>query len=376
VHVTKPQRARLGITPYRDRKRPHLKWTVKGHFVENRRTRVFFKTKAEAEGFVSQLQIKAENLGTQATQIDPKLHFMAIEAHDMLAPLGKTIMDAATFYRQHIESIERSCTVDELISALLQRKEADGKRDRYLKDLRNRLAHFSKQFGSRVIATISSNECDDWLRAFKLSAQSRNNYRAVLSVLFSYAESRGYCSVNPVTKTGKAKVADKPVEVLTPEQTRRLLANAEPDMVPYIAIGAFAGLRAAELERLSWQEVRLDRNFIEVSAAKSKTARRRLVTIQPNLKMWLEPLARMAGFVTPPNPRVKLDLSRKRAGIKRWPANGLRHSFASYHLAHFKDAPATALQLGHSTTAMLFGHYREVVTPESASRYWLLLPGN
>jgi integrase len=147
-------------------------------------------------------------------------------------------------------------------------------------------------------------------------------------------------------------------------------------MIPYIAIGAFAGLRPAEIERLDWREIRLDRNFIEVSAAKSKTASRRLVTIQPNLKAWLEPLARKAGHVTPPNPRVKLDLSRKRAGIEHWPPNGLRHSFASYHLAHFKDAPATALQLGHSTTAMLFAHYREVVTPESASTYWELLPGN
>jgi hypothetical protein len=34
----------------------------------------------------------------------------------------------------------------------------------------------------------------------------------------------------------------------------------------------------------------------------------------------------------------------------RWRANALRHSFASYHLAQF--------------------HYREVVTPEAAGRYW------
>ena len=34
----------------------------------------------------------------------------------------------------------------------------------------------------------------------------------------------------------------------------------------------------------------------------------------------------------------------------------------------FQDAPALALQMGHSGTAMLFAHYREVVTPGDAER--------
>jgi len=338
------------------------------------RARRFFKTKGEAETFVQQCRIKAENLGTRAAQIDPKLHYMAIEANELLAPYGKTVLEAANFYRQHLEVSARSCSVAELIVSLLQSKEEDGKRDRYLQDLRNRLAHFQKTYGERIVATITATECDDWLRAFRLSAQSRNNFRAVLSTLFSYAVARGYCVENPISKTAKAKVTDKPVEVLSPEQTRRLLESADSDMVPYIAIGAFAGLRPAELERLEWGDVHLDRDFIEVSAAKSKTASRRLVTILPNLKAWLTPIAYFEGPITPPNPRVKLHAVLKRAGIKRWPSNGLRHGFASYHLAKFHDAAALALQMGHSTTKMLFAHYREVVTPQDAESYWSLTP--
>jgi integrase len=128
------------------------------------------------------------------------------------------------------------------------------------------------------------------------------------------------------------------------------------------------------LSRLDWREIRLDRGFIEVSAAKAKTASRRLVTILPNLKAWLTRVRRSEGPVTPPNVRFKLDTARKLAGIRPWPQNGLRHSFASYHLAKFQDAPALALQMGHTTTAMLFAHYREVVTPEHAGAYWDILP--
>ena len=68
-----------------------------------------------------------------------------------------------------------------------------------------------------------------------------------------------------------------------------LLENAPANVVPYIAIAAFAGLRRAELERLDWNEVDLESNLIEVTAKNAKSARRRFVRIQPNLAKWLQP---------------------------------------------------------------------------------------
>jgi len=35
-------------------------------------------------------------------------------------------------------------------------------------------------------------------------------------------------------------------------------------------------------------------------------------------------------------------------------------AYASYHLAHFKDAARLALEMGHTDTSMIFGHYREL----------------
>jgi len=369
-----PQRARICVTPYKDKQRSHLKWTIAGYYVNGKRVRRFFEKKAEAETFAQQINVKAENLGARATHIDPRLHVMAVECHDQLAPFGKTIADATAFYKEHLESISRSCTVDELVAGFLQNKEYDGKRKKYLSDLRSRLGRFQKSFGPHTVATLTTSDCDDWLRALRLSAQSRNNYRRVLSTFFAYAHSRGYCAENPITKTAKAKTTFKPVEVLTPEQTRRLLESADPDVLPCLAIGAFAGLRPAEISRLDWSEVKLDRGFIEVTASKSKTASRRLVTIQPNLKAWLEPLARKEGAVERPNFRKKVDAARARAGLTQWPANALRHGFASYWLGKFENAAALALLLGHTTTATLFAHYREVVSPEEADAYWKILP--
>ena len=99
--------------------------------------------------------------------------------------------------------------------------------------------------------------------------------------------------------------------------------------------------------------------------------------MQPNLREWLLPHRKHKGKVRPQNRfefRQSFNQARKDAGIKQWPDNALRHSFASYHLAHFNNAVLTALQLGHHDSRVTFAHYRELVKPKEGERYWQLQP--
>jgi integrase len=141
-----------------------------------------------------------------------------------------------------------------------------------------------------------------------------------------------------------------------------------------LAIGAFAGIREAEIKRLDWSEVDQKRGHIEIKSSKAKSARRRIIEIQPNLREWLRPYAEMIGPVAPANSRKKLDLVRKAAKLARWPNNGLRHGYASYRLAETHDAPRVASELGHTSPQMLYSTYRELVLPAEAERYWELVP--
>src|SRR5262249_41922868 len=159
---------------------------------------------------------------------------------------------------------------------------------------------------------------------------------------------------------------------------RALLETAKQqasDVLPMLAIGAFAGLRDAEIKRLDWSEVDA-RGHIEVKAAKAKSARRRIVSIQPNLAMWLRPYAGMTSGVAPVAARGKIEGVRKTAGLARWPKNGLRHSFSSYRLAAIHDGPRMAAELGHTTPQLLYSTYRELVLPEEAERYWKIAPAD
>jgi integrase len=167
---------------------------------------------------------------------------------------------------------------------------------------------------------------------------------------------------NPVLRTVKPKLIDAPPEIFAVDELRSLLDTASretPDVLPMLAIGAFAGLRDAEIKRLDWSEVDLARGHIEVTAAKAKSARRRLVPIQPNLAAWLRPYAMTKGPVVPVGARRKVERVRKVAALARWPKNGLRHSFASYRLADIHDAPRVASELGHTGPHRM----RRIATP-------------
>jgi integrase len=345
------------------------------------RNRQFFKDKAEAETVLEKKLIEQENFGTAGLSFNDRQRAEYLECAEKLEPFGVTLRDAVNFYVPHLRAAKRTCSAAELVDELLKVKEADGASERYLSDLRSRLTQFAESFDGKRVSEITSLQIDEWLRSLsdketakRLSPVTRNNFRRILIVAFNFAKGRGYCVDNPAEKSAKAKEIESAVGILTVEQTARLLESAPAELVPYIAIGAFAGLRRAELERLDWKEVDLQSSLIEVAAAKAKSARRRFVKIQPNLAKWLQPHAQLSGNVTPFGYRVLLEAARETAGIDQWPQNALRHGFASYHLARFNDAALLALELGHTNSNLVFQHYRQLVKPKQAERYWKIAP--
>jgi hypothetical protein len=71
--------------------------------------------------------------------------------------------------------------------------------------------------------------------------------------------------------------------------------------------------------------------------------------------------------------RRRLEALAEAAGVP-WLPNGLRHSFATYHIALYEDAGKTALALGHTDPALTFRHYRALRTKEEAEAYFAIRP--
>ena len=350
------------------------KYVVEGLRVDGKRVRKFFAKRRAAEAWLRKTLARISKEGEVAIHMPERLRVDASACAAKLKPYGKTIADATDYYLAHLAMVSRSCTVQALIVGFMAAKTQDGASERYLKDLRNRLGIFEEDFGAANVGEISSNQIDDWLRSLKGAAQTRNNYRTILRTLFEYAVSRDYVKENVVAKLAKAKVVRGAPAIFTPVQMQTVLEKAPRDFIPYLAIGAFAGLRSAEIERLDWSEIDLADKLIHIKAEKSKSAQRRLVTISKNLLAWLAPYSRKKGPVADPQRvRVARDKTCEAAKID-WPSNVLRHSFASYHLAYHQNAAATAAELGHTSPAMLYQHYRELVKPDAAVQWWNVSP--
>jgi integrase len=339
---------------------------------------MFFKTRAEADTEAMRQKTLLERHSRDAIGLSQREMSDFITAREKLAEYGETINHAVQFRIDYLERVRRhGITVAQLVDEIVEAKGRDGRSEVYLRDLRYRLSRFVQSFGERPIAGITVDELDNWLRALPYSPQSRTNYRTIIGLLFNHAESRGIIEKNPIRHTAKPKLVGSPPEIFSVDELRTLLDAArqiEANVVPILAIGAFAGLREAEIRRLDWNEVDLARGHIEVKAAKAKSARRRIVPILPNLAAWLRPYSGLTGHVVPAGARRKLDRVRKAADLARWPQNGLRHSFASYRLAAIYDAPRVAAELGHTSPQMLYTTYRELVRPEEAERYWRIAP--
>ena len=215
---------------------------------------------------------------------------------------------------------------------------------------------------------------NDYRRVFKPLTRRATVPELVLELLA--ARSQNCLPAEQMTaaeQVSKVKVKnDDDVSVFTPAEMRTILHAAPPHLIPILAVGAFSGIRMAELNRLDWSAFDLDRGIIELRAGQAKTASRRIIPITENLRAWIEPLPRKGKVV-----RTVL-LHREVTALARalkmeWPRNVLRHSFISYRIAKVKSADQVALEAGNSPS-IIFKNYRELATEEQADEWFASYP--
>jgi integrase len=153
-----------------------------------------------------------------------------------------------------------------------------------------------------------------------------------------------------------------------------ILEACRPEMMPFVAIAAFAGVRHTEIKRMSWDQIQWDDNTIEVKSDQSKNASkmrgraRRMIELQPNLREILLPYKSdgpICDIVKTDNELAKLS---RGSGVK-WSNNVLRHSFGTYRLAQTRNESAVALEMGNSP-AMIHAHYKRPVSQEKSQKWF------
>jgi integrase len=299
---------------------------------------------------------------------------VAVEEHAQARiRLGKvTLREAVDFFLTHHRADIPRLMLAEAADQFAASRQQSGLSAHYISQCRKALVDLAKAFPGKALTDLRTVELDAWLGGLSLGAKTKNGMRMILVACGNWAENRFLPKgASPFTGMVRYKEAKSPVSIFTPEDIASLLAKADDSLKPFLVLGAFAGLRMAELQRLDWSEIDLNRGFITVAAHKAKTRQRRLVPIADNLKQWLRPHALGSGPVCL-HQRPQMAVARLCKGF-RWKANGLRHSYISYRLAVLHDTARVALEAGNSPE-VIFAHYRELVTPEDGDAWFNLIP--
>lgn len=284
------------------------------------------------------------------------------------------LLAAVEEFVRRMNGVTLGVTVPEAVKEFLRSKEQDGMSQRYMLQLQSTLGLFAKAFPGPIMH-VRSDQIDRWLREGDLAPVTRNNRLTVIRVLLNFAKQSGYLPKSEASEADsvrKVKTGDTETEIFQPEQIEKLLLAAPTRLIPILALGGFAGLRASELSRLNWSAVNLDRRLIELRAGQAKTASRRIIPISENLAAWLGLIERKGAVIPDPDYYRQATALAKKLEVP-WPRNVLRHSYISYRLALIQDVNQVALEAGNSP-AIIFKHYRELVTEEAARVWFGIVP--
>ncbi len=369
------------VSPWKHRS---YNWRVSyftGHGSNRKRKQKGFQTKKEAVEWAEDQneKLEAEGIGDHEITKEERRAVMAFREINESLPQAvskPTLGEVVESYRKKAAVRKRSMNVEELIDLYVKSLKRRKLSQSYLYTIEKRLERFKADHGNWVACDVSSEVAGDWLQELELGATSVNHFRAALSQMFNFALKINIVEENPISVIDKQKEEHSEVGILTPKQAADLLTHSSAEILPAVAIGLFCGLRRSEISRLDWSDLDFAQGHVEVKARNTKSAARRLVKMRKNLKAWLAPHRLKRGPVMPSEMvyRSRLEDASKNAGIKEWPHNALRHSFASYHLAAFGNAPALAGEMGHGSTKMIFQHYRALVTPKVGKEFWSIAP--
>lgn len=377
---------------YRGTSRGCLRFTV-AYYMNGRRERRTFGSVDAAKEEARKVALNIQRGMSTDNDLRPQDRENFRVAQAMLAPLGLPLVTVVEEYLQcrrklgevpllvavdefttRSKSYSAGVKVPQVVEELLLIKKQDRVNAHYLKLLDGILHKFAETFPGEI-SKVTGAMIDAWLRRGGHSMVTRNNWLKRVKELFAFAKRRGYLPKGEATvaeSLKRGKQADTDVGIFTPEQMEKLMEAAPLDLIPILAIGGFAGLRGAEIARLNWSAVDLDRKIIELRAGQAKTASRRIVPVSDNLAAWLAKIDRNGAVVPDSSVFLKARQLAKSLGVQ-WPHNALRHSYISYRIAVVQSAAQVALEAGNSP-AIIFKHYRELVTREEADKWFAIMP--
>lgn len=213
--------------------------------------------------------------------------------------------------------------------------------------------HFLNRFATHYdLATCTPEHLAAWLAAHEHWAPStKASARSSLTTFFSWAHKHGHRADNPSADLKPVRVPMPPPKPVPETVLKDALDKATPRQRLALLLGAFAGLRRAEIAGLHADHIELDGGRLRVTG---KGGRTRLVPVHPVLMPYMEEAKAAGGYLFPNasgKPVTPTTIGRLVKPLlgKGLSTHSLRHRFATAVHAGSHDLRAVQELLGHSS---------------------------
>jgi integrase len=369
-------------------------WQLDLGMVEGKRKMVAFESREEAERAMAESKKAKKRMGSMGVVLSPVEMAEFVSLREELRGQGATMREAVSFFLKHGVSLKRPLPLMKAVELFLDAKERAGKSLRTLQSYRQTLKSLALMHGETRVHELTSEDLRAWLNAQGWGARTVNGAMGFVRTFLAWCmrAEQGHATRNvALLMERRAEETAEEIGTLTLAECVTLLTRARRDamekggvswkLLAFVVIGMFGGLRRAELQRLRSEDVDLEERTVIVRAANAKTRQRRVVELTENAVAWLrregETLRRgdfEKGRVCPSNLKELWPEFWRACGFEAWPKNGLRHTFASMHLAMWGDEARLQTQMGHESSKMLHRHYKALKTRKEAEAFWALVP--
>ncbi len=392
-----PQVQRFKIKEFTNPRTDSKSWRVDGIQRDGTRIRENFSELQAAQ--CRQLELETEFLqGHQettirATKLTQEQIQLAEVAFIKLGDDWQRILDAVDHWRrtgQRMVSAEAP-RIDDAVDQYLAWLAASSLRDATKRHWRIRMNTFKNSVQNVRVSEISPEFVEKFLSSRNTTAGGKDTDRRALSRFLSWCleRPRRWMISNPCREVKIDQGEKAPPSILSLTECRGILRATESHkggmLAPYVAVCLFGGLRPFETARLQWSSVNLKDNEIRLEGNQTKTGQGRVVEINDTLRKWLK--AHQGKPFFPANWRKEFDAVKmaagfgtpdpddeKRATLKPWPDDVLRHTAISHHFRLHNSYGKAAEQFGNSE-AIIKKHYQSRVSSDETKQFFALVPG-
>ncbi len=246
----------------------------------------------------------------------------------------------------------------------------------------NLAKHILPFFGAMLLRDVSLPHVREFIKILLskgLAPKTIGNVILILKEMFKHAVQWGYLDANPAQYVELPRGGEAEIEVLTPEEVRRLLEAQEEPLKTLLLTAVLTGMRQGELFGLQWSDIDFEGHRVhirrslwqgELGTPKSRRSRRAIdmpVTLEEALRQ--HAAHRRGDFVFHSRDGTPMDADNfrhrefpkalQRAGLRRIRFHDLRHTYASLLIAQGAHPKYIQAQLGHAsiqTTLDRYGH--------------------